>query len=174
MAARYGNRWTSQVGDSPAGLAGAEWAETIGPQTLDSMQCGFTADADRADGWPPSSTEFSAMCVGVPTFAAMRHEMTHGDQPRTPFGLLCWRFVDTYRLRVADQREADRIARDAYDLAKAHVMAGGVLPEVHEALRAPLVPERRPAPPNVAKAHLDAMRGMLSGDDASVQGAGEA
>lgn len=66
MAARYGNRWTSQVGDSPTGLAGAEWAETVGSQTLDSLQRGFNADADRADGWPPSSTEFAALCRGAP------------------------------------------------------------------------------------------------------------
>lgn len=154
MAARYGNRWTSQVGDSPAGLAGAEWAETIGPQTLDSMHRGFNADAERADGWPPSSSEFAAMCCGIPTFAAMRFEMTHGEQRRTPFGLLCWRYVDTFLLRKADQREADRIAHDAYDLAKAHVMAGGELPAVHEALRAPMEPERKPASTETAERAL--------------------
>lgn len=64
MAARYGNRWTSQVGDSPAGLAGAEWAETVGAQTLGAVQSGFAADAERADDWPPSSSVFAALCRG--------------------------------------------------------------------------------------------------------------
>lgn len=91
----------------------------------------------------------------------MRYEMTHGNEPRTPFGLLCWRFVDSFRLRRADQREADHIAHDAYDLAKAHVMAGGALPEVHAELAKPGPREVKPASPEVAKRHIDKIKETL-------------
>ena len=92
MVARYGNRWTSQVGDSPSGLAGAEWAETVGAQTIDSLQRGFNADADRADGWPPSSSEFAALC--------------RGQQPNSPDNVVRT-YVSGHYHRAAPRIESD-------------------------------------------------------------------
>lgn len=167
FAARYGRTWTNQYGTSDAAMAiaYAEWGETLGGLTRAQVQHGIKIDADRASEFPPSSPAFKAMCLGIPSFAAMRYEMTHGNEARTPFGLLCWRFVDTFRLRQADQREADKLARDAYELAKAHVMAGGELPEVHELLAEPEPADRKPASPETAKRHLDAMWAVLKGGE---------
>lgn len=173
MAARYGHTWTSQYvrgPDAAMAIAMAEWGETLRGLTAEQIQRGLDADMQRGDEWPPSSAHFRALCFGIPSFAAMRYEMTHAEVSRTPFGLLCWKFVDPFLMRQADQREAHRIARDAYELAKDHVLRGGELPEVHEALARPDVPERRTASPEVAKRHLDE---ILSNLDASAQDARE-
>jgi hypothetical protein len=161
MAARYGHAWVSQYGAQPDGLAGAEWRDTLAGVDRTMLHAGFRTDAERADAWPPSSPKFRAMCFGLPTFATVRHEFSHGDEPRTPFGLLCWRFIDTYRLQHADQREADRLVRDAFQLAQAHVFAGGSLPAVHAELAKPEPPVRKIASAETAKRHLDEMMNRL-------------
>lgn len=163
MAAMFGNTWASQFGESPTGLAGDTWAAALAGITPSQISAGLHATLALGAEFPPSAPHFRALCFGIPSFAAFRHEMTHAHVPRSPFGVKAWEFVDPYRMRQADQREADRIARDAYDLAKDFVMRGGELPEVHAALRAPLEPERkRPASPEVARAHIEKLRGMLN------------
>jgi len=166
MGAMFGHTWASQYGESPTGLAGDTWGAALAGVTPQQVADGLRATLALGEEFPPSAPRFRALCFGIPTFAAMRFEMTHAEEPRTPFGLLCWRFVDTFRLRQADQREADRLARDAYELAKDHVMRGGELPEVHEALARPDEPERRPASPEVAKQHIDEMLRNLGDDEA--------
>lgn len=161
MGAMFGHTWASQYGESPTGLAGDTWAAALAGVTAQQVAEGLRATLRLGGEFPPSAPRFRALCFGVPAFSVVRFEMTHGEVPRTPFGLLCWRYVDTYRLRQADQREADRLARDAYELAMAHVMDGGELPEVHEALQAPLEPERKPASPEIAERTLREMCGKL-------------
>ena len=75
MIARYGHRWTSQFGNAPEGLAGAEWRETIGTAEPAALKEAFRLDALRGDGWPPSSTLFAFLC---------RPE--ESDAPRTYLG----------------------------------------------------------------------------------------
>jgi hypothetical protein len=164
MAARYGHAWTSQYarGDDDAlRLAMAEWRETLAGVTSAQVQHGLEADALRGAEWPPSSTHFRALCFAIPSFAATRFEMQHGDEPRTPFGLLCWRFVDPFRMRTATQDQADRIARDAYELAKTHVMAGGELPVVPELLAKPDPQQREAASRETAERTLREMAEKL-------------
>lgn len=143
----FGHTWASQYGESSDGLAGDTWAAALAGVTPEQLACGLRAVLRLGDEFPPNAPRFLALCYGVPTFAAVRYETQHGEAPRTPFGLLCWQFVDAYALRRADQREADRLVRNAYDLAKAHVMAGGELPEVHAELAKPEPEVRKPASP---------------------------
>lgn len=150
-------------------IAYAEWGETLAGLTRAQIQHGIAIDGRRCSEWPPSSTRFRAMCMDIPSFAALRYEFAHGEVPRTPFGLLCWSKVDAYRLRRADQTEADRLVHNAYDLAVAHVLEGGTLPVVHEALACAGPPERRPAPPEVAKRHIDAMLDSLNAQEAAAE-----
>lgn len=129
MAARYGTRRTSQYtgGDMLEGRATAELAVAV----------------RRGDGWPPSSTEFRAMCLGIPTFGELRYETLHPELPRTPFGVKGFEYVDPFALRQAFASEADRMRRQAYELTKQFVLAGNVLPEVPAQLRKPEpVPKR--------------------------------
>lgn len=163
MAAMFGHSWASQFGESPTGLAGDTWAAALAGITPAQISTGLHATLALGAEFPPSAPHFRALCFGIPSFASLRHEMTHGEVPRTPFGIKAWEFIDPFRMRQADQREADRIARDAYDLAKDFAMRGGELPEVHAALRAPLEPERKPAAsPEVARRHIDEILGKLA------------
>jgi|SRR5690348_8799632 len=165
IGAMFGHTWASQYGESPTGLAGDTWAAALAGLTPQQVADGLRATLLLGEQFPPSAPHFRSLCFGIPAFAAMRFEMTHGEEPRTPFGLLCWQFVDTFRLRQADQREADRIARDAYELAKAHVLTGGELPEVHPELAKPEPIAREVASHETAKRHLDEMMSKL-GDEA--------
>lgn len=63
MIARYGHRWTSQFGERSVGAAAAEWATTLAGLDNAALTTGFSADAERGDDWPPSSTKFRALCL---------------------------------------------------------------------------------------------------------------
>lgn len=162
MVAMYGHGWASQYGETPDGVGGDTWSAALAGLTAAQIGEGLRATLHGGGGdFPPSAPHFRERCFGIPAFAAARFEMTHGDVPRTPFGLLCWRFVDTFRLRTADQREADRLARDAYDLAKAHVMAGGGLPEVHAELAKPEPAAKHEANPETVARVLAGLNAKL-------------
>lgn len=152
MGGLFGHAWASQYGEAPDGVAGDTWAAALADVTPERLAVGLRATLWLGKEFPPNAPRFLALCFGVPTFAAVRYELRNGEVPRTGFGILCWRFVDAYALRRADQREADRIVRDAYELASAHVMAGGELPEVPALLAKP-EPECRVAasPETVAR-----------------------
>jgi len=166
MAARYGHRWTSQYDgdDTPEGaaareLATAEWTDTLAGIDATQMLAGLQADVRRGDGWPPSSTEFRAMCLGIPSFAELRYETLHPELPRTPFVLQWWQYVDPFALRTASAADADRMRRDAYLLTCQFVMAGNALPVVPAALAKPAPPEKRYASTEQAQEYV---RGVLS------------
>lgn len=147
MAAMFGHTWTSQYGDAPDGVGGDTWAAALAGLTPLQVGDGLHAALKLGGEFPPSAPHFRALCFRVPTFAEVRYETQHGEVARTGFGILCWRFVDAYALRRADQRDADRLMRDAYELAKAHVMAGGAVPKVPEALAKPEPDCHAPARP---------------------------
>lgn len=165
MAARYGHRWTSQYAgdDSPEGqaaaeLAAAEWTSTLAGVDATQMLAGLAADVRRGDAWPPSSTEFRAMCLGIPTFAELRYETLHPEVPRTSFGMQWWQYVDAFALRQASAAEADRMRRDAYELTRQFVLAGNDLPAVPPALQKPEAPAKRFASDEAAQEHV---RGIM-------------
>lgn len=165
MAARYGHRWTSQyLGDeSPEGqaaaeLAMAEWTSTLAGVDATQMLAGLAADVRRGDAWPPSSTEFRAMCLGIPTFAELRYETLHPEMPRTPFGMQWWQYVDPFALRQASASDADRMRREAYELTRQFVLAGNTLPTVPPALQRPEPPAKRFASDEAAQEHV---RGIM-------------
>lgn len=168
MAASYGHTWTSQydaddseIGVAARELAYAHWSEALAGVSSTQMLAGLRADLNRGSEWPPSAALFRALCLGIPSYAAIRHEMTHPELSRTPFGLLCWRYVDMFRLRTANQQEADRLVHDAYELAREHVMTGGELPEVPEALAKPEPPPKRYASEDEVREHLRAIHAVI-------------
>jgi hypothetical protein len=99
------------------------------------------------------------MCLGIPAFASVRAEIVSisgpaplGGTSRTcisPFARMVWSNLDSHRWRNADADRADRLLREAYDAAREHVMS-----EPHV-----------PAPPDVSRTYLDAMRDALEVDD---------
>ena len=78
------------------------------------------------DDWPPSDTAFRAMCLGVPTLAAVRFELR--GQQYSAFARLVWQHLDTYAFSRAETGKAERMVKEAYNLARVHVMRGGALP----------------------------------------------
>lgn len=143
MADVYGHKWTSAFGADPAKGAGATWAAGLAGLTRAQFAAGIDACRVSADPWPPTLPQFRAMCLGIPSFAAVRLDRDKA----TPFARLVWRHLDTYRMKQVSADQADRLLREAYELAREHVMRGGALPEPpaglleQEEAKAPQVPE---------------------------------
>lgn len=172
MVATYLHRWTSVMGVSPQDdtgaftVAGDTWARGLAGLQPDQLGRGLAQAATAtADGWPPTLPEFRALCLGIPSLAAVQRDLTRADAEREPFTLQVWRYIDGWAFARAEQRDANRMLKEAYDLAHAHVMAGGELPQRPAALLEQAEPEPfKPAAPEVARAHLAAIRASLSAD----------
>lgn len=167
MASRYGHAWVSQYGASPAGIAAAEWRGTLAGMTVEQIRAGFAADAKRGEEWPPSSTRFRAMCLGIPTLADVSLAFRQKDYS-APFVRLVYQFLDTYRFKNSPWDKADKLLRDAYGIARDHIIAGGDLPAEPVAfIERAAKPEAKPAAPEVVAEHLAKVAEMLGGEDAA-------
>lgn len=164
MADVYGHRWTSAYGTDPAQGAGATWARGLSGLTPEQVGQGVDACIASSEPWPPTLPEFRGMCLGVPSFAFVRDDLTRAPEYRHRFTLLTWRGVDGYAYRQASQDRADRMLRDAYELAREHVMRGGGLPEQPAALVTQERREIRPAAPEVAQAAIAEARALLDAE----------
>lgn len=162
MAAIYGHRWTSSYGDDPGSMAGDTWAAGLSGLTGAQLARGLEACVASSDPWPPSLPDFRAMCLGIPPLASVRLDSAKAE----PFTRLVWQHLDGYRYQQAPADQSDRLLREAYELAREHVMRGGALPEPSAELEAP---ERRkpvPASPEAAAAAIDAIRREFEGEAA--------
>lgn len=158
MAEVYGHRWVSAYGDDAGAGAGQTWAKGLAGLSAVQIADGLTAALASADEWPPTLPRFRAMCFGLPSFPAVRAEVNARNTRRSPFAVLVWSHVDAARYRMADADKADRLLREAYDLATEHVVRGGALPEPREELAAPEPEPRAPASDECVRANLDAIR----------------
>ena len=158
MAEIYGHRWTSAYGDDAGASPGQTWAKGLAGLTAEQIGHGVTAALASADPWPPSLPEFRRLCFGVPTLAAIRHELRPGESAASPFARLVWQNLDSYRFRNADADKSDRLLADAYELAVDHVMRGGDLPEPSIAIAQDESRQPIPARPEVVREHLAKMR----------------
>lgn len=138
MAGIYGSRWTSAFGDACENSdgeltdAGTLWQKGLGGLSRAELTHGISEALFSADPWPPTLPQFRAMCLGIPTLAAVRTLLAKSDmQSRAdrPFFRLVWRFIDAHRLAEADVKAADKIVKDAYELARRYRMALGELPK---------------------------------------------
>lgn len=161
MAAIYGHKWVTAFGESPengAGrltIAGDTWKRGLAGLAERQVASGLQACVASNEPWPPTLPEFRAMCLGVPALAAVRMELASRSAERSAFAVLVWRFVDGHRYRLADGDRADRILRDAYDLARDYLMRGGKLPDPGTALDAPREQSRSPATEQTVRESLD-------------------
>jgi len=128
MAEIYGTRWTSGFGADPSTGAGSTWAKGLAGITAQQLGAGLTACIAAADPWPPTLPEFRARCLGVPSLAQVSNELRNGGD-RSGFTVLVGFKLDGYRYRGASASDADRMVREAYELAREHVMRGGEVPE---------------------------------------------
>lgn len=177
MAEIYGYRWTSAFGEDASASAGQTWAKGLAGLTPAQIGAGLEAALASADDWPPTLPAFRAMCFGLPPFAAVRSEMIMMVAPRrldadertiaSSFSRLVWSLLDTHRWRNMDAERADRLLREAYDLAREHVMRGGDLPPEPAAFIAQQPEQRTPSSPESARAHLDSIAATLGVESAA-------
>lgn len=151
MAALYGNTWVSQYGASPDGIGADTWGTVLADLAPAQIAEGLRGASALGRDWPPSAPRFRALCLGIPTLAAVRAEDAARIRFRetfdpTPFFRLVWSKIDSYRYKVVDADRADRMLSEAYELASEHVMRGGALPEAPSGLiEAPAPEVRKPA-----------------------------
>ncbi len=164
MTGLYGHKWSSSFGDDPRSVGGKEWALTLAGLTRDQLDAGLAVCRTAGEDWPPSAPAFKARCLGIPTLPSVRL-----DRERvTPFTRLVWSYLDGYAMRHAASDKAERMFRDAYELAREHVMAGGDLPEDSSGAIEHVQPTITPATPEAREAHLERIRQALglSGSEA--------
>lgn len=164
MASRYGHTWVSQFGNKPDGIAAAEWRTTLAGITPLQVAEGIKADVSRGTEWPPSSTMFRAMCLGVPTLSAAKLSI---NDPQNRFSLLMWQRMDKFSFRQADSGRAENMLRGAYDLAREHVMRGGALPELPVARIDKQEEKRTRASPETVQKHCEQLRTIFGDLDAA-------
>lgn len=164
MAAIYGHRWTSSYGDDPGSMAGDTWAAGLSGLTGGQLARGLEACVASSDPWPPSLPDFRAACLGIPPLAAVRLD---GDRSNR-FTRLVWQHLDGYRYKQAPADQSDRLLREAYELAREHVMRGGALPEIAGEIGRE---ERKPVPasPERAAEAIAEITRALSGKDAAAE-----
>lgn len=124
MSALYGHTWRRDYGADPASVNGAEWAATLNGLTRQQVDLGLQACRTGGSEFPPSAPRFLAMCLGIPSLARVKHELSKSTGARSKFTWAVWRHIDHYALRAtSDHREADRMVRDAYEVIREDVMA---------------------------------------------------
>lgn len=173
MAEIYGHRWTSAYGETAddAG-AGETWAKGLAGITPEQLADGLKACVASADPWPPTLPEFRARCLGIPPLAQVRLELRGGAHSR--FTLQVWQGIDSFRFKQAPSEQSDRLLRDAYELAREHVMRGGELPPLPAAAigASGAAPAARKKDPRVRDANYAQIREHL-GIDRKQAAAGE-
>lgn len=128
MAAIYPHAWTSALGDDPSGVAADTWASALSGLTPAQLAEGLRACVAEGREWPPSAGRFRAMCLGIPTLAAVRLQR-QGKLPITAFARMVSQHVDEYAVQRAPSAVADRMLAEAYDVARELVMRGHPLPD---------------------------------------------
>lgn len=127
-------------------MAGDTWARGLAGLNDVQIASGLSACLMASDDWPPTLPKFRALCFGLPSFATVRAELHDSNAQRSSFARLVWSYVDAHRYRVGDAERSDRMLREAFEEACAHIMHGGALPSSPVGrIDAPKVPERRPA-----------------------------
>jgi hypothetical protein len=173
--AAYGPKWTSRAGELPFDddgrltIAGGVWSRGLAGMSRDAVLRALERHA-RVSAWPAELSEMRALCLGVPTLAEVRVMLQEENARKPAFVVLMFQHLDYYNWRHgADVSRADRMLRDAYEVAREHVMLGGELPKVEAAIehekQAP-----KPASPGAAGATFAEAReafGTRTGKDAA-------
>lgn len=163
----WGYKWTSHHGDLPVNddgsftIGGLLWARGLAefsePQITAAIERAITLGSE----WPPNLPEMRTLCFGIPSLADVRDDATRAPEYRSAFTRLVWQHIDGFRYRQASIELADRMLRDAYELAREHVMRSGALPGD---VAGELAHEKRevvPASPEVARAAMERIAAEL-------------
>jgi len=167
QTALYGHAWVSVHGVIPHDNAGAlsmsgdTWRRALAGLSAQQIAAGIEACVAEGAEFPPSAPRFRAMCLGVPSLAAVRSELRHGES--SPFARAVWAELDSFRYRQASAEQADRLLRDAYELVRDRVMRGEALPEPPAAVISHHVSKPTQATPEQRAKHVAEIRKLLGG-----------
>jgi len=132
MSAIYGNRWISGYGAQPNTLAVQWWSEGLKGINENQIKTAIQACLKLDDEWPPSLPQFRKLCLAIPAFSCIKEEMRQADY--SAFTRFVMGFLDHWQYRNADQYHAEKLLKQAYDLAVHHRLNGAPLPELPTAL----------------------------------------
>lgn len=158
MTATYGHKWTSTHGDDFATGPGRLWAKElagVGPKRLARALEVWVSGGNE---WPPTLVELKSACFGIPAMPVVKLERAGPASEQSGFTILVGQMIDSTEWRMADFRFQQRLLIDAYEMAKAHVLAGGLLPEYVPPERQLQPPECHRPPPDHMLSPGDAMR----------------
>lgn len=162
MTECYGHRWTSAYGEDAGAGAGLTWSKGLASLRNDQLATGITTAIASADPWPPTLPAFRSMCLGIPSLAAVKHELRRSNGARSPFLRLVWDRIDGYLFARADADKADRMLAEAYQLAAEYAMLGGPMPSPMTGVIERQTPEKPvPAAPEVVAKHMDEIAAIL-------------
>lgn len=163
MAGIFGHKWSSQYGEDPTSITARVWNDGLASLSLKQIANGIKhyKNVSITAVWPPSLPEFRCNALDIPSLAQARYNVTqrHTDG----FTRMVFSKIDTYLLARADQRLADQIIREAYEVAVFAVMNGDLLPEP-VALIEQVKPEFVPAKPETVaqfKAEIASLVGAV-------------
>jgi len=132
MNTLYGHRWHSSQGMKPSALALALWADALEGLDETQIKTGIKACSKLGDDWPPSLPQFRKLCLGIPPFVRVKQEIRQSDY--SAFTRFVMGFLDYWQYRNADQYQAEKLLRQAYECAVIQRMEGAPLPEPPAAL----------------------------------------
>jgi len=168
MISVWGHKFSSHNGELPVDdfgeltVGALFWAKGLAGFGESTIMAGIQKAMMDGNTWPPNLPEMRLLCMGVPSLADVRHDLKADSGTRKPFTRLVWQFIDGYQHRNASTDAAGRMVRDAYELARDHVIRGGALPSV----AAGELTQDGPAPlevaaPEVVCAHMAEARELL-------------
>ncbi|WP_295567104.1 hypothetical protein [uncultured Stenotrophomonas sp.] len=147
MAGMFPGKWVRENGAAPlAGdgqltAAGEIWLQVLTGLYPKQIAAGLATCLTSALEWPPNPGRFRALCLGIPALAEVEYEL-RPYRLGSAFTLLVRSTLDQHAYNIAASGYQQRqILIEAYDRAVKHVMDGGALPELREAL-----PPQRCAP----------------------------
>jgi len=162
MVSLYGHRWVSTYSADATSPSGEAWARELADMKPEQLKRGIDACMRRVDTWPPTLPEFKRMCLGIPTWHEARLEFAREhNTPHSPFARMMLRHLDAWEMRCASAREAQRLLRDAYDIAVQARLHGEPEPPELAALPSPPPRPFTPAQPEVAKRHIADISAMF-------------
>lgn len=145
----WSRKWEREYGRSPFDehdrptADAVLWGRHLAGFTRETILSALEGFAQRGDTWPPNLPELRRACFNLPSYAQLKDRFTDTSDP---FVLLVRRSMDSYLFSRAEQSRADRMLRDAYDLACEKVMQGEPLPVVPRQIKAE---QRAPVRPTV-------------------------
>lgn len=171
MVAVFGHAWAGTHGLTPhdktgaLSISGDTWARAMAGMSGQQIAAGIEACIAEGAEFPPNLPRFRAMCLGVPSLAAVRSELRRGES--SPFARATWAELDAFRYKRASAEQADRLLRDAYDLVRDRVMRGETLPELPVAFIPHEVSQLTPTTPERLKEHFARIKALLAAGEES-------